>query len=139
MEELLREKQKDKALEVLKQLNIYKPYIKGFRDKGDVCWFENFAGFWAYQDEELTAKIKEFEKEHTALVYAVSHDYTQFGESFALLYISQYEEEWDYCIDKIESNKYYVATYVWNKTDEWCSDFGDIAIISAFGGIKRIG
>lgn len=135
----LREKQKEFALKILKQLDIYRPYIKGFKDKGNVCWFENYAGFWAYQDEELMKKIKEFEEEHNALVYAVSHDYTQFGECFALLYISAYEEDWDYTIQHIEQNKYYVASYVWNKTDEWCSDMGDIAIISAFGGIRRIG
>lgn len=135
----LREKQKEQALKILKQLDIYRPYIKGFKDKGNVCWFENYAGFWAYQDEELMAKIKKFEEEHNALVYAVSHDYTQFGECFALLYISQYEEDWDYTIQHIEQNKYYVASYVWNKTDDWCSEFGDIEIISAFGGIKRIG
>ena len=135
----LREKQKEFALKILKQLDIYRPYIKGFKDKGDVCWFENYAGFWAYQDEELMAKIKEFEEEHNALVYAVSHDYTDFGECFALLYISAYEEDWDYTIQHIEQNKYYVASYVWNKTDEWSSDMGDIAIISAFGGIRRIG
>ena len=135
----LREKQKEQALKILKQLDIYRPYIKGFKDKGDVCWFENYAGFWAYQDEELMAKIREFEQEHNALVYAVSHDYTSYGECFSLLYISQYEEDWDYTIQHIEQNKYYVASYVWNKTDDWCSEFGDIAIISAFGGIKRIG
>lgn len=135
----LREKQKEFALKILKKLDVYRPYIKGFKDKGDVCWFENYAGFWAYQDEELMAKIKEFEEENNALVYAVSHDYTEFGECFSLLYISQYEEDWDYTIQHIEQNKYYVASYVWNKTDDWCSEFGDIAIISAFGGIRRIG
>ena len=135
----LREKQKEQALKILKQLDIYRPYIKGFKDKGNVCWFENYAGFWAYQDEELMEKIREFEQKHNALVYAVSHDYTDFGDCFSLLYISAYEEDWDYTIQHIEQNKYYVASYVWNKTDDWCSEFGDIAIISAFGGIKRIG
>ena len=29
--------------------------------------------------------------------------------------------------------------YVWNKSDDWCSEFGSVAIQSGFGGITRIG
>ena len=37
---------KEKAIEILKQLDIYKPYIDGFREEDKVCFFEEFAGFW---------------------------------------------------------------------------------------------
>lgn len=49
--------QKEKAIELLKQLDIYKPYIEGFRKKNYVCFFERYGGYWAYQNEELAAKI----------------------------------------------------------------------------------
>ena len=32
---------KEKAIELLKQMDIYTPYIKGFREKNMVCFFEN--------------------------------------------------------------------------------------------------
>ena len=53
------EQRKEKALEILKTMDIYKPYIRGFKEKDHVCFYENFGGFWAFQDKELMAKIKE--------------------------------------------------------------------------------
>ena len=41
------------------------------------------------------AKIKEFEEKYNALVYAVTHEYTNFGECYDFLYIPDYEKEWD--------------------------------------------
>lgn len=37
------EEKKQKALELMKKLDIYKPYIKGFEKDNEVCFFE---GFW---------------------------------------------------------------------------------------------
>ena len=53
---------KEKAIELMKKLDIYKPYIKGFKENDEVCFFEGFGGFWAWQDEELQSKSKEIEK-----------------------------------------------------------------------------
>ncbi len=64
------ENKKQKAIELMNKLDIYKPYIKGFKDKNSVCFYENFGGFWAYQEPELMAKIKELEEKHNVLVYA---------------------------------------------------------------------
>lgn len=132
------ELKKQKAVEVLKQLDIYKPYLQRFEKSNKICYFENFGGFWTYQEPELDKKIKEFEKEHNCLVYAVTHEYLEFGECYDFLYISDYEEEWDDMIMDIGSNKFYVFAYVWNKDDAYCSEFGSIGIHSFGGGIKRI-
>lgn len=35
---------KEKALKLMKELNIYRPYIKGFAEKDRVCFFEGFGG-----------------------------------------------------------------------------------------------
>ena len=37
------EERKIKALEIMKKLDIYKPYIKGFEKDNEVCYFERFA------------------------------------------------------------------------------------------------
>ena len=76
------ENKKQKALEIMKTLDIYKPYIKGFEKDNHVCFFEGFGGFWAYQEPELMAKIKEIEKTYKVLVYAVTHEYLEFGECY---------------------------------------------------------
>ena len=131
------ENKKQKAIELMNKLDIYKPYIKSFRENNQICFFENFGGFWAEQEPELMTKIQEFEKEHNCLVYAVTHEFLEFGECYDFLYISDYEEDWDEMLYP-QGNMYYVGAYVWNKTVDWCSEFGTIGIQSFGGGIKRV-
>ena len=133
----IEEKKKQKALELMKKLDIYKPYIKGFEKDNEVCFFEGFGGFWTYQEPELQEKIETFEKEHDCLVYAVTHEYTKFGELYDFLIVTDYEEEWDTLLEKTD-RYYYVFAYVWNKDDDNCSEFGTIVIRSFGGGISRI-
>lgn len=121
----------------MNKLDIYKPYIKGFKENNQICFFENFGGFWAEQEPELMAKIQEFEKEHNCLVYAVTHEFLEFGECYDFLFISDYEEDWEEMLYP-QGNMYYVSAYVWNKDCEWCSEFGTIGIRSFGGGIKRV-
>ena len=131
-------KQKEKAIEIMKQMDIYKPYIEGFEKDDKVCFFEQFGGFWVYQEPEVEAKMKELEKEYGCKIYAITHEYTQFGECYSFLLVSKYEEEWEMCAVS-DKNKHYAFAYVWNKTDDWCSEFGTVAVQSYGGGIKRIG
>ena len=131
------EQKKQKALELMRKLDIYKPYIKGFEKDNEVCFFEGFGGFWAYQEPELMEKIKTFEKEYNCLVYAVTHEYLEFGECYDFLYIPDYKEDWDFVLEH-QGNMYFALAYVWNKDCEWCSEFGTIGIRSFGGGISRI-
>ena len=108
---ITREVKKQKAIELMNKLDIYKPYIKGFKDKNSVCFYENFGGFWAYQEPELMAKIKEFEEKHNVLVYAVTHEYLEFGECYDFLYIPDYEEEWDELLYP-QGNMFYAYAYL---------------------------
>lgn len=131
------EQKKQKALELMNTLNLYKPYIKGFEQHNDVCYYEGFGGFWAYQEPELQEKIETFEKEHDCLVYAVTHEHTEIGELYDFLIVTDYEEEWNTLLEKTD-RYYYALAYVWNKDCEWCSEFGTIVIRAFAGGIKRV-
>ena len=129
--------QKQYAINALKTLNIYKPYIDGFAKKGRVCFFERFAGFWVDQEPEIEAKMKEIEQEHGCIVYAITHEFTSFGECWSFLMMSQYEEEWEMTLEELKDG--YAFAYVWNKDDDLCSEFGTIVVKSFGGGITRIG
>lgn len=132
------EERKQKALEIMKKLDIYKPYIKGFEKENEVCYFERFAGFWAWQDEDLIAKVKEIENKYNCTVYAITHEFTEFGECNDFLLVTDYKQEWNDLVE--QQNIFWVAyAYCWNKTDDYCSEFGTIAIQSFGGGIRRIG
>jgi len=132
------EEKKKEAIKALKQLDIYEPYVEGFEKENTVCYFEGYAGFWAYQNEEIMKKIKEIEEKHNCLVYAVTHELTEFGELYDFLIITDYKEEWDYLVEKANINTFYAFAYVWNKTDNDLSEFGTIALRSLGGGIGRL-
>lgn len=134
----MEQKQKAKAIEMMKQMDIYKPYIEGFEKENKVCFFEQFGGFWVYQEPEVEAKMKELEKKYGCIVYAITHEFTQFGECYSFLIVTKYKEEWNRCVVS-EKNKHYAFAYVWNKDDDWCSEFGTVVVQSFGGGIKRIG
>ena len=131
------EERKVKGIEILKQMDIYKPYIIGFEKKDQVCFFEMFGGFWVDQEPELYNKMKEIEKDHNCTVYAITHEFTEFGELYSFLYVNKYKEEWSFTLES-EGNLHNAFAYVWNKTDDWCSEFGTVCVRSFGGGIKRI-
>ena len=130
--------QKEKAIECMQQLNIYKPYIKKFEKDGTVTLFERFGGYYITEDQEpeLLKKISEFEAETGSLVYAVTHEFFEYGECYSFLCVSKYTEDWDYTIE--DGMAYKIAwSWVWNKTVEYCSEFGSIGVQSFGGGICR--
>ena len=135
---ITREEKKIKAIELMKKLDIYRPYIKGLQKEDNVCFFENYGGYWAWQEPDLMKKVKELEEEHNCFVYAITHEYTSIGEMYSFLIITDYEEEWDTLLEKY-GNQYYAFAYVLNKDDDDCSEFGTVALSSFGGGIRRIG
>ena len=133
-----REEMKQKAIKVMKELDIYRPYIKGFKDNDDVCYYENFGGYWAYQEENVQKKIKELENKYEFVIYAATHEMTEFGELYDFLYISKYEEDDEYNCQKVNDG-HIVPAYVWNLSVEEYSEMGTIVVQSFGGGIRRIG
>ncbi|MCM1532360.1 MAG: hypothetical protein NC114_08835 [Ruminococcus flavefaciens] len=129
---------KDKALELMKRLDLFDGFIKDFKEKDLVCYFERFAGFWDYQNKELEAKRKEIEKKYNCLVYAITHEFLEGDELYSFLLVTNYPEEWKYSLVDAGSNKFYATAYVWNKSCDWCSEFGDVVVESAFGGLRRV-
>lgn len=131
--------QKEVAISAMKSLDIYKPYIKKFEKDGTVTLFERFGGYYIYEDNEpeLLKKIREFEAETGSLVYAVTHEIFPFGECYSFLIVSKYDEEWEVTLEEVKDG--YAFSYVWNKTDDYCSEFGTIAVKSFGGGIARVG
>lgn len=132
--------QKEIAVECLEKLDIYGPYVRKFQSKAGIpCFFENYAGFYADQEPVLWAKVKEVEKEFNCLVYAITHELLEFGECWSMLCVSKDTTEATDCLVQNTISNFYAFAYVWNKTNEIFSEFGDIVVRSFGGGIKRIG
>ncbi|MBQ4444274.1 MAG: hypothetical protein II896_06450 [Clostridia bacterium] len=133
-----KEEQKAKAIEFMRTLDIYKPYIHGFEQSNRVCFFERFGGYWVDQELEIFAKMKEVEETYNCTVYAITHELTTLGEMWSCLYVSQYTDDWEYSLTECEGNAFYVASYVWNKSDDLCSELGDIVVRTYGGGLSRV-
>ena len=132
-----RQQKKEIAIEIMKKMDIYKPYIKAFEENDNVCFFERYAGFYAYQEPEVQKKIEEIEAEFECVVYAITHEFTEFGECYSFLIVTDYKSEWKTLVES-EGNMHYAFSYVWNRDCEYCSEFGTIGVRNMFGGITRI-
>jgi hypothetical protein len=131
--------QKEIAIQCLEKLDIYKPYINKFKSEaGTPCFFEGFAGFYVDQEPEIYNKMKEVEAEFGCLVYALTHEITNIGETWTMLCVPKDNDGVDDVIGRFSNKEFYAFAYVWNKSDEWCSEFGDVVVKSFGGGIKRI-
>ena len=131
------QEKKDKAIELMKALNIYKPYIQGFKEENKVCLFEMFGGYWVYQEPEIEKKMKQIERWYKCKVHAITHEITNIGELWNFLIVTNYPEEWDELVCDYGNRRYIAFAYVWNKDDELCSEFGSIGVQSFGGGIRR--
>ncbi len=129
-----RTKQKQEAIERMKMLNLYPNIIKEFDKEGIVNLSEN-GGFLFWLDSDQQAIVTEFESEYNALVYHVIRSFTEFGEMYALLYVSKNEDEWEYDKDDLKAG--YPLAYVKNVSDDFCSEFGSIGVRQQFGGLVR--
>lgn len=137
------EKKIAEAISRMKELDIIDDAIQQFKADGTVMRSEHlkfspetegFGGLYWLTDEEKQMVAK-FEEEHNALVYMVVETQTSFGLHKALLYVSDYEEEWD--TDNFEIKAGQIMAYVVNCDAPDCSEFGYIGIKSAGGGLIR--
>lgn len=129
---------KNKAIELMKTLDINEPYIQGFEQSDKVCFYEMFGGYWVEQEKEIYDKMKQLENKYKCVVYAITHEFTDFGELYDFLIVPDYKSDWKVLLYKQSNNEFIAYAYVWNKTDDLCSEFGSIVVQSFGGGIRRV-
>lgn len=137
-----REIKKVEAINRMKELGLFAPCIKAFKSRDEVQLSEQTGGLYEFSaDRELTAKVQEFERKNNALVYHVIHTLMRLDgevmDMYSFLYVSDYQEEWE--MDQNDIKEGYALVYVWNKTIDYFSEFGSIAVKEKFGGLVRIG
>ena len=62
-----KEQRKEKALELMKQLKIYKPYINDFKKDNIVTYFEHHIGFGLFKTKNWTTRLNSLKKSTTSL------------------------------------------------------------------------
>lgn len=130
--------QKEVALQIMRNMIQYKPIIRAYEKQDRVMFSEGPLGASYDVDGEpaLMEAIERVESEYGCKVFHATHTFTEFGECFELLVVSQYKEEWARAIE--DSKDGICFCWVENLTDPWCSEFGDVAFKpSVAGDIKR--
>ena len=130
----MKTKQRTEALKRMELLKLHENVIDDFKEIALLNQSE-LGGILYWVEGEMEKKIREWEEKTGNLVYHVIHDYTEFGELLSLLYVSQYEDEWE--TDREDIQDGYALAYVMNLTDDWCSEYGSIGIRPQWGGVVR--
>lgn len=130
-----REIKKAEAIKRMKAMHIYADAIKQFKNDDVVMVSEPPIGGLYWLNDEEKEMVHDFEQEHNVLVYLVVRAYTNLGKMDSLLYVSNYEDEWQMEMDDIADG--YVMTYTINHDMPDCSEFGSIAYKSVGGGVLR--
>lgn len=130
--------QRKVALELMERLDFLRPYTEVFKKDGIVCLFEDFFGspVTAKGEPEIFQKIKEIESREGVLVYAVTHDVLYEYNMYSFLVITKYPEEWPLMLSQY-GDQFRAFAYVWNKDEEWRSEFGSVMLYALCNGIKR--
>ena len=124
------------AIERMKLLKLDNSCIEAFV-KGKVWESEGYGALYEVNQKEQEL-IDNFEKNHpNCLVYHMIHNVFEFGECYSMLYVSGDKEEWEQ--DKQDIKDGYTFAWVENVDNDWCSEFGSIAIKPSIGGLVRLG
>ena len=111
----------------MKKLNYFSPSIEEFRRYGKVMINEPPIGAHYYidEDEDLVQKIREMETEDNVVVYAVIRTWTNIGQLDSIVYVDDWQEDWERFDEDADDGLLY--TFTWNRQDEGFSDYGSIA------------
>ena len=102
------------------------------------CFFEDSTGFLSNQETRVLAKVKEIEDTSDSIVYALTHETWDFGETWSMLCVPRINYGPEDVLAPFKPNEFYAYTYVWNETNEQFSGFGDVLFHVVEGSLKRV-
>ena len=89
-------------------------------------------------DPMLEAQIREFEQQWDDLVYMVIRTPSSYGWLDSLLFIDNYQDEWEFASQELKDG--YVLSWTINQDYPICSDMGSIIVErTQSGGLIRRG
>lgn len=130
-----KEEMRIEAVKRMRALNLSSTVISDF-EKHDTLYLSEGIGYLYFLNEEQLNIVKDFEEKYGYVVYHVIRSFTNFGEMFAMLFVGEYTEDWEY--DNIDIQDNIVMSYVYNVDYPDCSDMGSIGYRSNIGGLVRV-
>lgn len=137
-------KEANERISILKSMGLWNEVVEYWNKEQKPCFSERGSAFgmdvgtnYKFSENPEFETIKEnFEKENNCLVYYGIYSNSNIGKILSLLYVSNYEEEWE--LDRSDLKEGFPLAYVYNMTYEPDSEFGSIGIKAANGGFIRI-
>ena len=130
-------------LEILeKEYLLHENVLKEFKENGTIYYSENLGGafsgilYWLENKNEYVEKVRKIEKERNIFVYHCILNHTIDGDLLTMLYISEYQDEWEY--EKNDLKNGCIDVYVCNLSRDIDSEFGSVQITCVNGGLVRV-
>ena len=122
---------KEEAINRLHSLGVMDKVIDNF--KVGKLFMSEFGGV-LYDLNDQAKEAVNTVKEQGNLPYAVCLSHMEFGDLYAVLFVSQDREEWSY---ERPDRKGFCLAYVYNADNPEFSEYGSIQITAANGGLVR--
>lgn len=136
-------KQAMERLEILeKEYLLHENVLKEFREDGTIYYSENLGGafsgilYWLANKDEYVEKVRKIEQERNIFVYHCILNHTMDGDLLTMLYVSEYQDEWEF--EKNDLKNGCTDAYVCNLNYDIDSEFGSVQITGVNGGLVRV-
>ena len=129
-----RQRMKEEAIDRLNKLEVNPEIIDIFKTDNVITKSEGLGLINSLTKDENKI-INDWAEETKNLPYHAILTDTQFGVILNILYVSNYEDDWDYENFTIESGN--VIVYAINLTNSYMSDIGIIGVAKVQGGLVR--
>ena len=139
MPKVEREVKKAEAIRWMNILGVNKDVVKLFEDRDIVMACSGTTGtYLPLADPILEAQIREFEQQWDDLVYMVIRTPSPYGWLDSLLFIDNYQDEWEFASQELKDG--YVLSWTINQDHPICADMGSIIVKrTQSGGLIRRG
>lgn len=133
--ENLKIKQINEAIKRMKLWKVENKIISNLKDKNKLYMSVHGQDIVELGEKEIEF-VKRFEESTGYFVYHLILNNVGFGEFYTILYVSNYDKDWEYDIEDIKENK--AIVYVTDLKEIEFKEFGCVGIKSNNGILKRI-
>ena len=130
-------------LEILeKEYLLHENVLKEFKEDETIYYSENLGGafsgilYWLSNKDEYVEKVRKIERERNIFVYHCILNHTIDGALLTMLYVSEYQNEWEF--EKNDLKNGCIDVYVCNLNRDIDSEFGSVQITGVNDGLVRV-
>lgn len=132
---LSKKEMKKEAINRMRILQLHQNVLYDFMNENKLNKSDSPLGTLYWLDEKEIKIVKDFEKRHSVLVYHVIHTFSNLGETYELLFVTNEKEEWEN--EKRDLKNGFAFAQVIVIDYEPNSEMGYIGVEAKNGGIIR--